>query len=107
MDTPTTQNGTGHEPARASSDPLVTRHTFIGFDADGYAHHLDRDTRTVHRIDTDTGTRERTSDLGAWADAKGTLLGNAIERYIHDYIGGEIGWRERPYRTAAELLGGR
>lgn len=88
------------------TDSLIAQHTTLGLDDDGYAHHLDRDARVVHRIDPATGCRERRSDLGAWTDERpNKSMGNAVSVYVHEYIGGEVGWTERAQMTSRDVFG--
>jgi len=97
-------------PRRKSSTGsprLAPQHTTLGVDADGYAHHLDRDAAAVHRIDPTTGRRERRSNLAEWvAERDNVELGNAVDTYVHDYIGGEVGWSERTQLTNRDVFGG-
>lgn len=89
------------------SPRLAPQHTVLGVDADGYTHHLDRDAETVHRIDTETGARERVSDLAAWqAQREHVALGNAVDTYVHEFIGAEVGWDERDQLTDRDVFGG-
>ena len=73
------------------------QHKNLGIDAEGYVHHLDWETRKVHRIAPD-GARERVSRLNEPA-------GNSMETYVHDFVGGQIGWFERTL-TSRDFFGG-
>ncbi|WP_238992116.1 hypothetical protein [Halorubrum distributum] len=85
---------------------LIAQHTTLGIDAEGYVHHLDRDAGVVHRIDPETGARERCSDLAAWvAERDHVALGNAVDVYVHEYIGEEVGWVDRD-PTNRDVFGG-
>jgi len=87
---------------------LIAQHTALGLDAEGYIHHLDRDAGVVHRIDPETGARERRSDLAAWvAQRDHVALGNAVDTYVHEYIGGSDGpgWVDRD-PTNRDVFGG-
>ena len=92
---------------RRTDTRLIAQHTTLGVDADGYTHHLDRDAETVHRIDTATGARERVSDLAEWVTTHDDVeLGNAVDVYVHEYIGAEVGWTERDQLTDRDVFGG-
>ena len=87
---------------------LIAQHTMLGVDAEGYVHHLDRDAGVVHRIDPETGARERRSDLREWVAARDHVeMGNAVDTYVHEYIGGSDGpgWVERD-PTNLDVFGG-
>ena len=85
---------------------LIAQHTTLGVDAEGYVHHLDRDAGVVHRIDLETGARERRSDLAEWVAARDHVeFGNAVDTYVHEYIGAEVGWTERD-PTNRDVFGG-
>ena len=93
--------------SRTDTPRLAPQHTTLGVDAEGYIHHLDRDAETIHRIDTDTGARERVSDLATWqAQREHVALGNAVDVYVHEFIGAEIGWSERDQLTDRDVFGG-
>ncbi|ELZ48966.1 hypothetical protein C464_06130 [Halorubrum coriense DSM 10284] len=94
--------------SRTDSQPrLAPQHTSLGVDAEGYVHHFDRDAAVVHRIDTETGARERRSDLAEWvATREHVAMGNAVDVYVHEFIGGEVGWAERTQMTARDVFGG-
>ncbi|ELZ35391.1 hypothetical protein C472_12675 [Halorubrum tebenquichense DSM 14210] len=86
---------------------MIAQHTTLGVDAEGFIHHLDRAAEIVHRIDPTTGRRERRSDLAEWvAEREHVELGNAVDVYVHDYIGDEIGWSERTQYTDRDVFGG-
>ena len=95
--------------AEKRTDPrLIAQHTALGLDAEGYIHHLDRDAGVVHRIDPETGARERRSDLAAWvAERDYVAMGNAVDTYVHEYIGGSDGpgWADRD-PTNRDVFGG-
>lgn len=86
----------------AGFSPGLRQHVCLGVDAEGFAHHLDRATATVHRIRPATGTRERTTDLLA----RGEPAPAALETYIHDFVGGAVGWADRRKLTGRDLFGG-
>ena len=107
LETPAMSTTNPHQQSSTDSPRLAPQHTTLGVDADGYTHHLDRDAETVHRIDTATGVRERVSDLAAWqAQREHVALGNAVDVYVHEYIGGEVGWGERDQLTDRDVFGG-
>lgn len=74
------------------------QHAYLGVDAEGYHHHVDRDARLVYRFD-DGGAIERTTPLN-------TLDDTDLERYIHDHVASDVGWASRPYVTTRDLMGG-
>jgi hypothetical protein len=87
---------------------LIDQHTTLGLDAEGYVHHLDRDAGVVHRLDPETGARERRSDLAEWVAARDHVeMGNAVDVYVHEFIGGSDGpgWTERD-PTNRDVFGG-
>jgi len=69
----------------------------LGIDAEGFAHCGDTAAREVHRIDTETGRRER---LTQYDEA-------TLDAYI-DHVAREVGWDTRRYVKASafwEVLG--
>lgn len=78
-------------------DDLLTDHVFLGLDAEGYLHHLDRQTATVHRLTLD-GRRERRTDLSV----RECPPARALELYLR-FVGTQIGWDDRRKVTAADL----
>jgi hypothetical protein len=93
--------------AEKRTDPqLIAQHTALGLDAEGYIHHLDRDAGVVHRIDPETGARERRSDLAGWVAQRDHVeMGNAVDVYVHEFIGDQIGWIDRD-PTNRDVFGG-
>jgi hypothetical protein len=82
-------------------DALLADHVLLGRDAEGYVHHLDRQTATVHRIHPTTGARERRTDLTARPERPP----RALEVYIR-FVAEGTGWADRRKYTAADLFGG-
>lgn len=100
-------NATSTEESTATPDlRLCNQHDYLGIDGEGYIHHLDRETFRVHRIEPDTGARERVSDLAAYCNANDVLPGAATDIYVHDYIGDRVGWSERYSTTNRDVFGG-
>jgi hypothetical protein len=78
---------------------LAPRHAYLGVDAEGYHHHVDRAARLVYRFDG-AGQIERTTPLRTPGDTD-------LERYVHDHVADAVGWADRPYVTTRDLHGGR
>jgi hypothetical protein len=89
------ENGTDDAPF----DTSLRRHVDLGDDGEGYTHHLDRHSATVHRIDTRTGERERTTDL----TVRDEPAPRALEIYIH-HVSQRVGWTVRRKFIGADLF---
>ncbi|WP_017344587.1 hypothetical protein [Halorubrum sp. T3] len=75
---------------------MIAQYTTLGVDAEGYIHRFDRDAGIVHRIDPETGVRERRSDLREWLAARDNVeMGNAVDVYVHEFIGEEVALTRR------------
>jgi hypothetical protein len=92
--TPSRQKSAGTDRRTALAPP---RHAYLGVDAEGYHHHVDRDARLVYRFDTD-GMIERTTPLRTPDDTD-------LERYIHDHVAAAVGWADRRYVTTRDVWG--
>lgn len=77
-----------------ASPRLLPQHVYLGVDAEGYRHHLDRDAGLVTRFD-DAGKIERRTDLSN-SDLGEYLL----------FVAEQVGWRAR-YQIADWDLWGR
>lgn len=86
---------------RTAFDPALTTHVYLGRDAEGYHHHLDRSTATVHRVAAD-GTRERTVDL--LARERDETAAGALEAYLA-FVARSVAWDDRRKYTARDLFG--
>jgi hypothetical protein len=94
---------TKHTHAQESDapfDPLLPRHVYLGRDRNGFDHHLDRATASVHRFDT-AGVRERRVDL----TERDEPAPKALEVYLY-WIAHHIGWESRHKMVGADVFGG-
>lgn len=91
---------TKHAPENKSSGTrdaqfsILPQHVFLGTDTEGFHHHLNRDTATVHRFDGPE--RERVTPLG--------------DAHLDDYlafVADEIGWAVRKQAANWDFFGGR
>jgi len=82
---------TTHSEANKATDELLPTYRDLGVDAEGYHHAQDRRRGVVHRVDPETGDRERVSDLRLDHYA---APGNAINAYVA-HVAEDIGWAER------------
>jgi hypothetical protein len=77
------------------------QHQYVGIDDDGYLHHLDRQTGTVHRVHPAQATRQRVVDLTERPERPA----DALEVYVHEYVADQIGWAVRELFTARDIWG--
>lgn len=82
-------------------DQMLPTHVLLGLDSEGFLHHLDRKSQTVHRL-TVGGHRWGRTDLSV----RDEVPARALELYIR-FVDSSVGWDERWKFTADDLFGER
>lgn len=97
----TTDTRRRHNSGGTTDAPTPYRrgHYRLGTDAEGFMHHFDARAGHIHRIDTDTGARERVE----------TLDGKTLADW-YDFVQAAVGWTEWTHADVAAAFlatGGR
>lgn len=82
----------GRENPTDATIAALPRYKYLGIDREQNHHVLDRGRNVVHRIDPLAAERERVTDLRL---NDFPARGNAVEAYVHDFVGAQIGWNDR------------
>lgn len=94
-------NASASENATDATIRLAPAYQHLGVDREGFHHVLDRRRDVVHRVDPLAAKRERVTDLRS---DKFGARGNAVECYVHEFVGREIGWADRTL-TCRDIFG--
>ena len=90
---PSPTNGDTTQKCTDATTRLLPQHVYLGRDAEGFRHHLDRAANTVTRF-SDTGEIERVTDLG--------------DDHLDDYlafVAEDVGWRVRKQAATWDVWG--
>lgn len=87
----------------ASFSRILSDHCYLGRDREGFQHHLDRRSAAIHRVDPESGERERRVELAA----RDEPVLDAVGSYL-SFVADGVGWDDRRYyREPAGVAGGR